>query len=415
MQAKSYLPLGSIILACLVTGLAAQDQPDPTRKTGAADVKAKSSHAWTLDKAREQLRIYPKDAYLQYATLQLARRAGEAETVGREIKMLAGNTPRQARNERAERVDLFNIFSGAQAIQESLQLETMLGDQPLAVPARSPGLVKGRPDGAADPARQAREAEEKRRREQVAVASLTGPTVKSHPWEEMLAGKKPAISLLAQSVPEDYYFAEFRSLTKLLDAIDAGDLWGKYFFNQAEQEARSQRIGERLKKQLVMETNVLLRPIYDSVVESVAVTGSDAFVAEGADVTMIFRYKQEELFKARMDGFLANAAKSRHDAKRTSGTHQGIAFVHVETPDRTIHVYSAYPKPMMHVRSNSRVAFERVLATILGETADGKPVRRLGDTKEFAYIRTLMPQGRQRKMASFISPIRLFAGWLAPS
>jgi hypothetical protein len=32
---------------------------------------------------------------------------------------------------------------------------------------------------------------EKRRKEMVEIAKLTGPTIKSHPWKKMLAGKKP--------------------------------------------------------------------------------------------------------------------------------------------------------------------------------------------------------------------------------
>src|SRR5205085_9124938 len=42
-------------------------------------------------------------------------------------------------------------------------------------------------------------------------------------------------------------------------------------------------------------------------------------------------------------------------------------------------------------------AFEHILAAIQGKTPDGKVVRRLGDTDEFAYIRTLMPRGAKEE------------------
>jgi hypothetical protein len=45
------------------------------------------------------------------------------------------------------------------------------------------------------------------------------------------------------------------------------------------------------------------------------------------------------------------------------------------------------------VRSNSLAGFQRILEAIAGKQADGKPVRRLADSDEFAYIRTLMPRG----------------------
>jgi len=60
-------------------------------------------------------------------------------------------------------------------------------------------------------------------------------------------------------------------------------------------------------------------------------------------------------------------------------------------------VYSAYSAPDLHVRSNSLVALRRVVEAIQGKTVEGQPVRRLGDTAEFAYIRTILPQGAKEE------------------
>src|SRR5581483_5257966 len=130
---------------------------------------------------------------------------------------------------------------------------------------------------------------DKRRRETVNVSTLQGPTIKSHPWAKMLAGKKPELDPLAKMVPEDFYFVQFRSITKMMDVLDSSDLWSTHLFSQAYREARTQNIGERIKKQLVVETNPLVKPFYDLVAEEVAVTGSDLFVREGSDVTILFR------------------------------------------------------------------------------------------------------------------------------
>jgi hypothetical protein len=328
---------------------------------------------WSVDEALAQLKLYPRDPYLQYVAMQLARRDGRSQEVVQTIEHLLGNQVWQQRNERIAEVDLFSIFTGALAVQESLQLDAMRGE-------RQRGNSWNRKPS--DP-----------RKGPVNVADLTGPTIKSNPWEQMLAGRKPDLSPLEQCVPEEFYLAEFRSLNKLLEALDGSDLWATHFFNQATQEARSRHLGERLKAQLVLETNRLLRPFYDLVVEEVAVSGSDPFVSEGSDVTLLFRFKQPEVFKARMDSFLARAAKARPDAKRSTGECLGIPYVHLATPDRAIHVYAAYPSPDLHVRSTSRAALERILEAIQGKRADGTSVRRLGDTAEFAYIRTLMPRG----------------------
>jgi hypothetical protein len=347
------------LLGCLPVLAFAPDAPKAA--------PAKSKQAWTLDEAMEQLKLYPHDPYLQYVVLQLARRQDRLERIGGDVERLAPATPRQ-------RVDLFGTFSGALAVQESLQLDRMRV-----------------------PSGQRRGAEPPPRGEIIDIAKLHGPEIKSHPWNTMLGDKKPTIDALARRVPEDFYFVQFGSLNKMLDVLDSGDLWSLHWFNQASRDARTQQSGERLRQQLAVQTNRLLRPFYDSVVEEVAVTGSDLFAAEGSDVTLLFRAKQPDVLKKRMDGFLEDALKQRPDAKRRDGEFMGFSYVQVSTPERDIHVFSTYPEPGLHVRSNSKLGLQRVLEAIKGKTSDGKTVRRLGDSTEFAYIRTLMPRGAKEE------------------
>jgi hypothetical protein len=368
--------------------------------------------AWALDEARSRLFLNPRDPYLQYVAMQLARRAGRAEEAVEQVAAGVNRAGRLAAGERRAGVDLFSIFTGALAVQESLQLDTMRGGAPVAA-ENDPGPRPERPaDSQESPEYRKQMAEiyqqqladwEQRRKafdeakrlraqKSVPVTSLTGPTVKSHPWEKMLAGRRPELSPLARAVPEDFYYVEFRSVNKLLEAAETGDLWGTHLFNQAFREARTNDVGERVKRQLALETTPLLKPFYDLVVEEVAVAGSDPFLREGSDVTFVFRYKQPAVFKAQMENLLANAAK-RDGARREAGQYLGVDYAHLATPGRELSVYEAYPAEGLCVRSNSLAAFRRVLAAVKGSDAGGKSVRRLGDTAEFAYIRTLMPRG----------------------
>ena len=71
-----------------------------------------------------------------------------------------------------------------------------------------------------------------------------------------------------------------------------------------------------------------------------------------------------------------------------------VPYVHVSTPDRAVHVYSAYPSPDLHIRSNARVGFERILRTIRPAVAKDQPrLPSLASSLEYQYIRTLMPVG----------------------
>jgi hypothetical protein len=366
--------LGSLSGLAFVQGRA----DEPAKKP--ADKSEKVKAAWTSDEALAQLRDYPRDPYLQYVAMQMARREKAGDVAYQQVEqLLAAEGRRERREGRLDNVDLFSVFTGALAVQESLQLDTMRG------PARNQPRL---PDD---------ELREKRKKEIVDIAKIAGPTIKSHPWEKMLGDKKPDIEPLAKMVPDDYFFVEFRSVSKLLELADSGDLWTMHLSHQASKDARSQQIGERLRKQLVIESNKVLRPLYDTVVEDVALTGSDLFFGEGSDVTMIFRLKKPDLFKSRMEGFITKAEKERKDAKKTNDEYLGVKYEHLTTPERDLHVFSAYPEANIHVRSNSKAAFFRVLEAIKGKTPDGKAVTRLGDTTEFAYIRTLMPHNAKEE------------------
>jgi hypothetical protein len=421
MKAQRFLGAGCIGFAILSACLLAQEPPvlpvsrevEKRRPLVLATATSRAPAAWTLDEAMEQLKLYPRDAYLQYVALQLGRREKRQEEIGKEIAELAGDAMREQISDRAGGVDLFSLFSGELAVQESLQLDTMTSDRPLRPATRmQPTFMP--PQSDPKQIEQERLALEKRRKQMVTVASLKGPTIQSHPWTKMLAGKKPEIGRLARFLPEDFYYVEFRSLAKLMDALDLGNLWGTHLFSQAVREARAQLSGERVRRQLVLETNPALRPFYDTVVEEVALTGSDLFVREGSDVTILFRMRQPEVFRTQMDSFLANAQKERLDARRGAGECCGVPYVSLSTDDRALHVYAAYPEPGLHVRSNSLVALTRVLTAIGGHDPTGKSVRRLGDTDEFAYIRTLMPRGAATEDGFITFPTHLFAGSSAP-
>ena len=347
---------------------------------------------WKFDDARTQLEFYPRDPYLQYVVLQLGRREGRTEEAAEAVRRRSPNL--DPRRERSRNVDLFSLFSGALAVQESLQLDAMI-DPDSVSPRAVPRPVLAPPPAPGQPAAKfsapVERAASSASAEPVRVETLQGPTVQSHPWADMLAGRKPAMSPLAKCVPQDYYYVQFRSVSKMLGLLEQGDVWGTHLFSQTVRKAYRHDMRQQLMQQLAIETNEVLQPFYDLAIQETAVVGSDLFVTESSDVTLLFRLLQPDLFKTQMDAFLANAEKNTPETHREQGTHRGISFVHLSSPDRRVHVYSAYPRKDLHVRSNSRVAFERVLDVI--SAADRTAAPALGDTDEFAYISTLLPYG----------------------
>lgn len=348
---------GGLLLAVMPTH-------SPAQQSRGQNANAATPQAWTLNEALQQLQYSPHDAYLQYIVLQLAEGSPQADMAVNTVRQLQG---RLRRRQRRPEVEAFGLFSGALAIQESLQLERLSGGE-AALP------FAGGDDT-------------------VSIAELQGPTIQSHPWREMLGQRRPDVSRLSQSVPEDFFFVEARTLTKLLELADLGDLWGRHLSTQAVGQARTQLAIPRVLDQLAVQRDDVLRAFYDSIVGRIAVTGSDLFLREGSDVTLLFDVKQSVAFRARMELFLTQAQSTHPEATRSTGTHLDVDYVHLTTPDRTVHVYSAYPREDLHVRSNSLVALRRVIETIRGRDAQDRAVASLGDSDEFHYMRTLMPLG----------------------
>ncbi len=343
--------------------------PGTTKKKDQAKLSPPTApQKWSLDEAKAALKRQPDNTYLQYIVLTLARQEKRLPETQAEFRW----------DRRRAGVDLFSLLSGHLAIQESLQLDTMLPDEPV----------------------QAKEAEPKadvlpvvpEKSGPLELAKLAGPSAPSHPWTKLLAGWSPKISELERCVPADFYLAEFRSLNKLLDLLAAGQDWSRYYFAQASLDATDQRVRQRVQTQLVLPADPSWRILYDTLVGHVAVVGSDLFVKEGSDTTMLFDLKSE-FFKGKADSLLEQAQKDRPDARRTAGKFLGVDYVALVTPDREISVYSAYPRPKLHVRSNSLVALKRVLEAVVGKTEAGAPITTLGDSDEFRYVRTLLKPG----------------------
>src|SRR5262249_1112973 len=273
------IAFGFALAICLSIGPARGD--DPPKKS-----------AWDLDEVLEQVGQNPRDPYLQYVALMLAAREGRKQEAEAAIERVTRPSWMAEREGRRTRVDLFSTFTGALAVQESLQLDTMRGERrggrgvvitpKAAIPI---GPVKGKAVDPEPPA--AKDADVPKA---LPIASLRGPTQKAHPWEKMLGDKKPEVGPLAKCVPDDFWFAEFRTLAAVNEVTGLSDLWGKHLFAQALGDARSQLTVERIQRQLGL-FQLPPKALEAIQVDAVAVTGSDLFLSEGSDVTILVQGK----------------------------------------------------------------------------------------------------------------------------
>ena len=261
------------------------------------------------------------------------------------------------RRDRREPPDLYSVFTGAAAIQESLQLEALAGN--VSQEAAT-----------------------------VPLASLQGPAVKSHPFKEMLAGRTPALPELASWIPADQYAVFFSDLTKQRELADLLDEWGGNLLRQVEPQAKDFRIREKLTRQLCLEESWLSKMFGDRVVGSMAFTGRDPFLKEGTAFTVLFTLKDANAFRKQVEKHY-EAAKSR-GAVRSTLTVGDTKVQAAVSPDRRVSSYLAI-RGNVAVVSTSREALAQTLAT-----ADGR-VPTLAASDDFRYMRTVYPQGAKEE------------------
>jgi hypothetical protein len=267
-----------------------------------------------------------------------------------------GAGPRDRRGIRGMH-ELYETTTGAAAIAESLALRRMTG-------------IAARDDG----------------KRTVKVSSIQGIDIAEHPWEKMLAGKKPAPEPLARLVPHDNYYLHFKSIRKMIELSELFDQWGTSLSRAYEMNSRDHRMKQRYEEQLCLKSGILGKTLGPLVIKGVAITGSDAYLREGSDVTIIFHVNNRGLFLAGVEGFLKQARAKFGDAlKESKSSHLGIPIESYVTPLREVSLHRALFDDHV-VYSNSPVGLRRVLDTYKGK----RP--RLSDALDFQYMRTIFRQ-----------------------
>ncbi len=270
---------------------------------------------------------------------------------------LPASAQKAARN-RDQIPDLYSIFTGAAAIQESLQLEA-LGDQRNAVP--SAGLTYQYP-----------------------IGNLSGPAVKSHPFPEMLKGRNPKLPRLSYFIPADQYAVFFSDINKEIELSDLMEEWGGNLLQQVDIHARDFHVKEKIIGQLCLEQTLLTRMFGDKVIGEVAVTGQDPFLKEGTAVTVLFHLKDKDLFSSQISKRFRGAIKEKGAALSELSV-SGKKVIALTTADRRVSSFWAQWDNLA-VISTSKEALERIVATQFGN------IKSLAESDDFRYMRTIFVQ-----------------------
>jgi WD40 repeat protein len=217
----------------------------------------------------------------------------------------------------------------------------------------------------------------------VAIDKVKGIDVAEHPWEKMLAGKKAEPETLAGLVPHDNYYVTFRGLAPLLACGEAWDGWGGNLLSAYQLSSRDYRLRQRYEKQLCLNTAALGKAVKPEVVRAVALTGSDVYLGEGSDVSVLFHVTDARAFLNAVEPFLGEARKEFGDRLHQEKTdYQGVAIESFVSPLREVSLHRAVVGDVV-IHSNSPVALRRILDTRAGRR------KSLAGALDFRYMRTV--------------------------
>jgi len=287
----------------------------------------------------------PYTSYYQYCLLQSKEKYGLSDTpvYGAFQSRRRGRGP-----------DLYSMTTGALAIQESLQLEEMTGRRHIPLERNIP------------------------------ISTLKGPSVKSHPFKDMLQGRSFQIFPVAAFVPYDNYYCHFTSISEEIAASDLIKQWGASLLRTMTVTARDSDLPSRYTDQLCIDISTLTRLLGDFVIGEIAITGGDPFLREGSDLAIIIQVKNRMVFDRMMKSYANKVLKAKQDAKVSESSYNGVSIRSIVAADHRISSHSAY-LDRYKVYSNSMDSLKLIIDT------HGKKRKSMADNLDFRYMRTIFP------------------------
>lgn len=295
------------------------------------------------------LQYYPDETFFQFVLLQSRSRYGINPPP------LVAPAPERA----AVEADLYDMLTGSLAVQAALQQQTLgggghVGDLDTHISQLSPPRLQSLD--------YARLLEEKRTRDKV----------------------EPKPHEIARLVPEDQYFLHFNSMQSAGELMDLARGWGDSLLRMFTLHAQDNRVPEKLEEQLCLNRDALTRLFADAVVSELAVTGSDPFVLEGTDVTILLHLQRPDVFQKSADEWLARAKAKHPDLSEREFNYRGHKVAARYTNDRVVSSFVVNHGEYA-IYSNSHAAIRKIVDAIIGKAP------RLYDALDYRYVTTILP------------------------
>jgi hypothetical protein len=214
----------------------------------------------------------------------------------------------------------------------------------------------------------------------VPIDQLKLPPIAHHPWQKMMAhlGARPA-EPMATNAPADFYYVRAASLPALFALLDQVDSWGTPAGHLLDGRGEERDVAARYEAQLGLRRGPLTRALGPSVIGEVAVVGSDPYVKEGSDVTVMLRAKDRTLLGAALAATLGELEQAHGKLTRETRDHGGVTVSVARSADGAVRQQRASVGDLELV-SNSAPALDAVLDTVQGRHP------KLADEPDFQFM-----------------------------
>ena len=296
----------------------------------------------------KMLSYYPDESFFQYVLLQSSARYG----------VTPPPIPRQMKSRAETETQLYEVFTGSLAIQQSLQRETLTGGQKVGD-------------------------------YNIPIANLKSPRLRSLDYEQLLEDKldekiEPQVHEIPKLIPHDQYMVHFNSLSALDEAIDLGSQWGDSLLRLFTVQAQDNRVKEKFEQQFVIDHNALKKLFAEGVATEVVLTGSDPTILEGTDLSAIFHVTDADAFLKESLKWI-DAARVKHpDIVVRQFNYRGHQVRAHYTTDRNVSSFLVQHDDYL-VYSNSHRAIRR----IIDAATEAEP--NLHEALDYRYITTILP------------------------
>lgn len=299
------------------------------------------------------LEYYPGESFFEYLLLQSKDRYGVSPPA------LARLMP--DRNDSEE--GLYRLFSSGLELQNSLQRSS------LRAPTKPGDLT-------------------------IHISQVAEPKIESLDYADLLRrqqedGKQDQVHAAAKLVPEDQFFLQFNSWNAASNLRQSFEDWVEQLMRLFREDARDHHLWEKYQSQLLIRFDDL-QPLFESgAIKGLALTGSDFFVAEGTDLTVLLQTGDQATVADQMQKWASAAAADRADMEDREFNYRGLQIRARYTADRKLSSFVVQHEDWLAI-SNSHVGIRRIVDTIQGRLPS------LAEADDYRYVTTLLPPGEEQ-------------------